>query len=166
MNHLLFVRWMHRRPVDPSNQGTVMAKVFVWHGGRQHIHRGSLLLTLINFIPRMYYNYIQYRVQDETNYPFTNFNGCTVEVWEWIRNFIPWFTGCVLIYPWILCWLWCQALLNISNNGFKRDGLICQTHYEHIFTVTKTILDYIERTVQLFSNRFAKNWTDLHGARF
>ena len=79
MNHLLFVRWMHRRPVDPSNQGTVMAKVFVWHGGRQHIHRGSLLLTLINFIPRMYYNYIQYRVQDETNYPPLKFeNGYVI----------------------------------------------------------------------------------------
>ena len=28
------------------------------------------------------------KVKDEIPFPFTNFNGCTVEVWEWIRNFI------------------------------------------------------------------------------
>ena len=32
-------------------------------------------------------------------YPFTNFNGCTVEVWERISNFIPHFTGHVITYP-------------------------------------------------------------------
>ena len=26
---------------------------------------------------------------DEIDYQFPNFNGCTVEVWEWINNFIP-----------------------------------------------------------------------------
>ena len=26
---------------------------------------------------------------DEITYPFPNFNGATVEVWEWISNFIP-----------------------------------------------------------------------------
>ena len=25
----------------------------------------------------------------ETAYPFPNFNGCNVEVWEWVNNFIP-----------------------------------------------------------------------------
>ena len=34
-------------------------------------------------------------------YPFQNFNGCTAEVWEWIRNFISSFTGHVITY---LCW--------------------------------------------------------------
>ena len=27
-------------------------------------------------------------VWDETTYPFPNFNGSTVEAWEWISNFI------------------------------------------------------------------------------
>ena len=31
------------------------------------------------------------KVCDEITYPFTNFNGCTVEVWEWINYFIPHF---------------------------------------------------------------------------
>ena len=38
---------------------------------------------------------------DEITNPFRNFNGCTVEVWEWICNFIPHFTGHMIIYP---CW--------------------------------------------------------------
>ena len=31
------------------------------------------------------------RVWDEITFPFPNFNGSTVEVWEWISNFIPHF---------------------------------------------------------------------------
>ena len=30
---------------------------------------------------------------DEITYPFLNFNSATVEVWEWISNFTPHFTG-------------------------------------------------------------------------
>ena len=44
-------------------------------------------------------NYIHYDVWGETTYPFPNFNGSTVEVWEWISNFIPHFTGNVITYP-------------------------------------------------------------------
>ena len=33
---------------------------------------------------------------DEITYPFPNFNSCTIEVWEWISNFIPHFTGYVI----------------------------------------------------------------------
>ena len=29
------------------------------------------------------------------NYPFPNFNSCTVEVWEWISNFVPYFSELV-----------------------------------------------------------------------
>ena len=29
---------------------------------------------------------------DEITYPFQH-NGCTFEVWEWMSNFIPYFTG-------------------------------------------------------------------------
>ena len=30
------------------------------------------------------------------NYLFTNFSGCTFEIWEWISNFIPHFTEHVI----------------------------------------------------------------------
>ena len=34
-------------------------------------------------------------------YPFPNFNGCTIELWEWISNFIPHFVMGMITYP---CW--------------------------------------------------------------
>ena len=52
---------------------------FYWHG-----------LTLI---PVWISNYTHYKMWDETTYPFLNFNGCTLEVSEWINNLIPHFTG-------------------------------------------------------------------------
>ena len=39
------------------------------------------------------------KVWDEIIYSFLNFNGCTVEVWEWISNFIPHIIGRVITYP-------------------------------------------------------------------
>ena len=42
-------------------------------------------------------NYIHYKVWDEIAYPYPNFKGATVEVWEWIGSFIPHFTGHVII---------------------------------------------------------------------
>ena len=38
-------------------------------------------------------------VLGEITYPFLNFNGATVEVKEWISNFIPQFIMDVIIYP-------------------------------------------------------------------
>ena len=38
------------------------------------------------------------KVLDKITYPFPNFNGPTVEVWEWISNFIPHFIIDVIIY--------------------------------------------------------------------
>ena len=43
-------------------------------------------------------NVIHHEVWDNITYPFPNFNGVTVEVWEWIINFIPHFTGHVIPY--------------------------------------------------------------------
>ena len=44
-------------------------------------------------IPAWITDYIHSKVWDEITYPFPNFNGATVEVWEWISNFIA---RCVL----------------------------------------------------------------------
>ena len=43
-------------------------------------------------IPARLSNYIHYTVWDEIAYPFPNFNGVTIEVSEWVSNFIPHFT--------------------------------------------------------------------------
>ena len=39
-------------------------------------------------IPAWISNLMHSKVWDEITYPFLNFNGCPVEVWEWISNFI------------------------------------------------------------------------------
>ena len=53
----------------------------------------------LTLIPAWMNNYIHYKMWDEITYPFLNFNGCTVEVQEWLSNFIPHFTGLVITYP-------------------------------------------------------------------
>ena len=49
-------------------------------------------------IPAYVSNYSDYKVWNEIAYSFTNFNSATVEVWEWIGNFIPHITGQVITY--------------------------------------------------------------------
>ena len=55
----------------------------------------------VTLIPSWISDYIHFKVWGEINYPFPNFNGATVEVWEWISNFIPHFTWHVITHP---CW--------------------------------------------------------------
>ena len=47
------------------------------------------LLHGLDVIPAWIYNHRPSKVWDEITYPFQNFNGCAVEFWEWISNFIP-----------------------------------------------------------------------------
>ena len=39
------------------------------------------------------------KMYDEIMYPFPNFNGCTVEVWVWIRNSISHYIINMITYP-------------------------------------------------------------------
>ena len=43
-------------------------------------------------------NHMPSKVLDEIHYPFQNFKSYTVEVWEWIRNFITYLIMDVIIY--------------------------------------------------------------------
>ena len=60
-------------------------------------------------IPAWISKHIHYEVWNEITYPFCNFKGATIEVWEWISDFIwEWIsdfishiTGHVITYP---CW--------------------------------------------------------------
>ena len=65
-------------------------------------------------------NYVHYKVWDEIIYPFPNFNGCTVEVWELISKFNKRFLMDVITYP---CWNSCWSML---ANG------VSQTKWCHI----------------------------------
>ena len=61
----------------------------------------SFYIHDLTLIPTWIDNYIGYNVWYETTYQFLNSNGETIDVWEWICNFIPHFTGYVITYP---CW--------------------------------------------------------------
>ena len=61
-------------------------------------NRGSLYKHGLTLIPVWISNYIHHKVWDEITYPFPNFNGAAVEVWEWLSNFIPHFTRYVITY--------------------------------------------------------------------
>ena len=49
-------------------------------------------------LPAWINKYIYYKEWDEITKPFTNFTGATVEVWEWMIDFIA---HLLIIYP---CW--------------------------------------------------------------
>ena len=53
---------------------------------------GPFHLYGLTLIPSWIGNYIHYIVWSEITYPFPNCNGGTVEVWEWINDFNPYFT--------------------------------------------------------------------------
>ena len=55
----------------------------------------------LTLTPAWISNCIHYNMWDEITYPFLNFNGATVEVEEWISNFILHFSGYVITHP---CW--------------------------------------------------------------
>ena len=57
-------------------------------------------------IPAWISNRIHSKLWDEITYQFPNFNGCTVEVWEWISNFSHTYSCWVLIRVSNRCLWW------------------------------------------------------------
>ena len=55
-----------------------------------------LQLVQLTSIPAWISNYIHFKMWDEITYPFPNFNCAAIELWEWLSNFIPHFTGHVI----------------------------------------------------------------------
>ena len=47
----------------------------------------------LTLTPAWISNYIHYNVGNEITYPFPNFNGAAIEVWEWISDLISNFTS-------------------------------------------------------------------------
>ena len=52
------------------------------HIQQQDWHGLTLILAWIN-------NYIHYNVWDKITYPFPNLDCVTIDIWEWISNFVP-----------------------------------------------------------------------------
>ena len=68
---------------------------------RQWLVTVALLLSRITSIPAWISNHMSCKAQDEITYPFPNFNGCAVEICEWLRNVMPHFMMHVIPNP---CW--------------------------------------------------------------
>ena len=65
-------------------------------------------------------NYIHYKASDENTYPFSDFNGATMGVWESINHFIPHFTGLMTTCPcWFLSWI---ILVKWATNAWGPNG--------------------------------------------
>ena len=78
----------------------------IWRGGVQfetwHF-QGPFHYYRIPSIPGLICNHIIRKVWEEITYSFSNINGLTFEIWEWINNSIPHFMIGVITYP---CWDW------------------------------------------------------------
>ena len=103
--------------------------IFLSYGRNKNRLHGLLLLAWINLISAWISEYIHYKLWEEITYPFPNFNGCTVEVWEWIWNFLPHFIMNVFTY---LCWDYSQSMVkpvsqDLNFTDFSGDCLIPTT---------------------------------------
>ena len=69
--------------------------IVTWRSGTPFYQHG------LTSIPAWKSNHMPSEVWDGITYPFPNFNSATIEVWEWIGNFIPHFIMDVITSP---CW--------------------------------------------------------------
>ena len=92
-----------------------------------------------------YYFYIYYKVWYEITYPFPNFNGYTVEVGEWIINFILHFTWHTFTHS---CWEYSLSML-------VKGALVDSDHPSHISTVL------FVSTCDLQSSRPIPTWAQI-----
>ena len=77
---------------------------------------------------------------DEIAYPFENFNGTTIEIWEWISNLFHFFNGYMITYPcWASEWLSLTAFLGTVDIGVHivhLSGVIVAYTLESLFSLT------------------------------
>ena len=56
--------------------------------------RGSFYLHGLTLFPALIAYHIPTKIWDGITYPFPNFNSCTIDVWEWISDFVTLYNGC------------------------------------------------------------------------
>ena len=95
----------------------------------------------LTLIPACKSNYIHYKVWVEIIYPFPNFNGAAVEVWERINNFIPHFTGHICDYLSVLGLKLNHVIKGSHDDKYqctsnsctpKHTGMLNERRYKHI----------------------------------
>ena len=110
--------------------------------------KGPLYEHRLTLISAWISNYFHYNVWDEITYLFPNFNGCTVEVWEWINNSIHTLPG---------MWL----LIHVSNRGHRYR--LIRLSYHLLREKVVALIFCMENCVYSFLNIFAKyinSWPD------
>ena len=119
-------------------------------------------------MPECISNYIHYKMWDEIAYPFPNFNGSTVEVWEWISNTISHSSGeksdynifIYLMFYVIKCFFCCCCFFTqpmftsevtvhsswghvFTNVPDIRTVSVCTEAYNHLGKIDRVIYIYI-----------------------
>ena len=85
----------------------------------------------LTFIPEWISNNIHYKVRDEITYPFQNFNGATIKVWQCNSPHISW--ECDYL-----------SMLGLkSNHVSKRVKGAQDVRHEYIFTTKQTLLNHL-----------------------
>ena len=95
----------------------------------------------LTWIPAWINIHMPSKVWDEITYPFPNFNGATVEVWEWISNYIPHFMMMSLLI---------HAAIKVSK-GSHRNYDMAHTQHKKLFMLHGI---YCMTTVM-----YPNNWT-------
>ena len=78
--------------------------------------RGHFYLHGLTLFPAWISSYIRHEMCDEITYQLLR---CTDEVWEWISNSIPSFTGHVITYP---CWCGVKPVVQYQSSNPKGYG--------------------------------------------
>ena len=93
----------------------------------------------LTLIPAWISNHMPSKVWGEPTYPFPNFNGCIVAVWEWISNLSPHFM--------ILLWSNYSSMLGSKVNHVNKKGP-CFKFLD--LYISKLVIDYAWRPEHVF----------------
>ena len=81
--------------------------------------------TGLTLIPVWIRNHMPSKVWDEITYPFPNFNGCAVDFWKLISDFMPYFIMDAITYP---CWDWSLSLFVKEGPGAWSKCVYCSQY--------------------------------------
>ena len=112
-------------------------------------HSWPLLLTWLTSISACINNNTYYKVLAEITYPFPNLNGTTVDVWEWISNFIPCLLGKWLPIHARIKVIPCKkggsglvnSLCHATTSQWSYYPAICEVHRQHYCRGISSVLE-------------------------
>ena len=113
---------------------------------------GPFYLHGLTLIPVGISNYVHYKVWDKVTYPFSNFNSGIVEVWKLIHDFIPHFTGHVIMLV--------KAVSGMQPIPYLQWGFDCAT--DEIRARISNTIAYLNLIISLYQNSSRAALTESH----